>query len=215
MSSSEPTYIGIIVPAFGEEYLKKAGKALESVARLKRHHGLAVVGYTASNATDLFDARNSAADMALDEGADWLIFLDADDTLDENYLLAASELFDEADLIKPATLGVYEDGSTDDEVVMIPAPKNPLDKNDIVIGAPIRSSLFVEVGGFNDLPVLEDWELWLRCREAGARIVECPGAIYRVGVNPGGRNQTGEGSNAKQHHAVYRQIRSRSWNFPS
>ncbi|GAG49769.1 unnamed protein product, partial [marine sediment metagenome] len=124
-------------------------------------------------------------------------------------------LFDEADLIKPATLGVYEDGSTDDEVVMIPAPSNVLDKNDIVIGAPINAGLFASVGGFDDLPVLEDWDLWLRCREAGARVVECPGAIYRVGVNPGGRNQTGADSNAKLHHHVYREIRGRVWNFPS
>ena len=198
--------VGVVIPAFGDQsYLDASGEAWGSaVSQVAPGVDVRVYRTTGEN---LCDARNNGAALAISEGAEWLIFLDADDTLAPGYVEAVSEFFESADLIQPATLGVYPDGSTDDYPVVIERPKNLLDRNYIVIGAPIRANFFRMVGGFDDLPVLEDWDLWLRVQMAGGVVAVCPDAIYRVGVNVGGRNQTGMGSDAKLHHEVYRKIR--------
>lgn len=130
----------------------------------------------------LKDARNDAAWVAT---GDYLIFLDADDELDSRYVESMLGVY--GDIRQPSTLGVV-DGVEDDAPVLIPK-KSLLLGNYIVIGAMVLRDFFVRVGGFDDLPVAEDWSLWLRCWIEGAQITECPNAIYKVHVRPGSRNQ--------------------------
>lgn len=144
----------------------------------------------------LAEARNKGAEMV---NTDWLIFLDADDELDSRYVDAMRRA--SGDIRKPSTIGVYPDGSEDDAPAMI--PQRDLDRaNHIVIGAMCRASMFWEVGGFREYPILEDWDLFRRMWKAGAEVVEVPDAIYRVHVNEGSRNQ-----DQALHTRVYNQIR--------
>lgn len=133
---------------------------------------------------------------------DWVVFLDADDELDPRYIEAM--LAAEGDIRRPATLGVYEDGSEDAEPVMIPR-RDLAVANFIVIGAMCRREDALAVGGFDELlPCIEDWDFWTKLILAGAEVGDCPDAIYRVGVRDNSRN-----SQSKAHSEAYRIIRER------
>jgi hypothetical protein len=118
----------------------------------------------------------------------WLIFLDADDELDERYIERMME--GSGDIRRPSTIGVYRDGTEDDAAVMIPRTDLRV-ANCIVIGAMHKASLFFQVGGFDNYPILEDWDLWQRMVLHGASVVDVPDAIYRVHVRDGSRNADG------------------------
>lgn len=149
----------------------------------------------------LAEARNEGAGRAI---GDWLVFLDADDTLDPHYLASMSEwCSDQPALLQPSTLGVYPDGREDEHPVLI--PQRPLDTgNFMVIGTAIRRDQFLRIGGFKEWPLYEDWCLFIRAWQDGAIFVPVPDAIYRVGVNPKSRN------NAEQREQVryFKQIRT-------
>lgn len=139
------------------------------------------------HAETLQEARNGAAERAR---SDWLCFLDADDELDAGYLAAMTEALPDRDaLLQPATLGVHPDGHEDPYPALIP-PKPLLEGNYMVIGTLIRRTQFERLGGFDDWPLYEDWDLWIRARTDGAALISVPDAIYRVHVNSGGRNSS-------------------------
>lgn len=148
-----------------------------------------------SHEDSLAQARNKGMQACQTE---YVVFLDADDELD--YLYIESMLNADGDICRPSTLGVV-DGVADDAPVMI--PRRPLyDGNYIVIGSKVNVKLALDVGGFRELPILEDWDLWIRMKLAGADIVDVPEAIYRVNVYPNSRNTSGK------HGAVYSEIRN-------
>jgi hypothetical protein len=183
--------VGVAVGIYGtDEWAERAKKvALPSVWR-QTH----ACRFGICHSSTLAEARNRAAAKL---ETDWLIFLDADDELDERYV--ESMLAGDGDIRQPSTLGVYSDGTEDDYPVLIPPKSNLLIGNHLVIGSMVRSDLFFEVGGFQDLPILEDWDLWIRCWLAGAKIGVAPEAIYRVHVSQG-RNSS------DMHGSVYTQI---------
>jgi GT2 family glycosyltransferase len=193
--------VGIIVATFGdlEEWQSLADRALASV----RNQSVPVQKLVHVHSDTLSNARNVAAAKA--EDCEWLIFLDADDELDENYVMYM--LAGEGDIRQPSTLGVHADGHEDDFPVLIP-PHNGgfLVGNNLVIGSMMRRDYFLKVGGFRDLPCLEDWDLFIRMRLEGARVRTCPNAIYRVHVNPNSRNQ-----DVGAHGATYKEIQDRYW----
>lgn len=193
--------VGIVVGTFGDpSWVDRAKTAVKSAenqtqapTRVFHHH-----------ASDLATARNEGAFTI---GTRWLIFLDADDTLDAEYvrsMMAPGEDAGAATLRQPATLGVYPDGTEDDCAVMI--PERPLlQSNYLVIGTMCLREAFLDVGGFDpEFPVLEDWDLWIRMWKNGAIIGKRPDAIYRVGVNQDSRNQ-----NSALHGRYYSRIRSK------
>jgi glycosyltransferase involved in cell wall biosynthesis len=152
-----------------------------------------------SEGADLSTARNQAA---ADSNADWLIFLDADDELDVHYV--DSMLAGVGDLRWPSTLGVV-DGREDDYPVLLQPKEHILIGNHMVIGTMVRRELFTAVGGFRaGLPVLEDWDLWIRCLLAGGVARPCPAAIYRVHVRSESRNTVANG-----HHRYYVEIQAK------
>jgi hypothetical protein len=155
---------------------------------------------------DLHTARNRAA-LQLPDDAEWLCFLDADDELAPGYLDAMAVAISAGRrpaLIQPSTLGIYPDGTEDPRPVLIPR-KTLIDGNYLIIGTLIRVDQFARLGGFDDLPMYEDWDLWLRAVIDGAQVVTAPSAIYRVHVNPGGRNNAAR----PQQLATYQHVRAR------
>lgn len=183
----------VVIATYGDRthWDKVAVAAIDSVAEqsvpavLVRVHG-----------QTLAEARNEGARRAKTE---WLCFLDADDALDAGYV---QQMLDgDGDIRRPSTLGVYPDGTEDDHPVMI-SRKDLSVANFIVIGAFVRRKLFLSVGGFRDLPCLEDWDLWIRCYLSGAIITDVPEAIYRVGVREGSRNK-----DQRTHDQVYGMIK--------
>jgi glycosyltransferase involved in cell wall biosynthesis len=192
--------IGVVIATYGSnEWRQRAQIALASVE--SQTSSASVVTHIHHANGSLAQARNEGADSLR---TDWLVFLDADDTLDHHYIEAMQRhAGDEPALLQPATLGVYPDGREDDHAVLI--PQRPLDTgNFMVIGTAIRRDQFLRVGGFKEWPLYEDWCLWIRAWQDGATFVPVSGAIYRVGVNPKSRNQ------AEQREQVryFKQIRT-------
>lgn len=194
MDRQNPYSVAVIIATFGGgEWLKRRDRAAISVEKQSKHPS-EIIRF---HGETLHEARNEAARMSM---SDWLIFLDADDTLDTHYVRNMCK--GTGDIRQPSTLGVV-DGVEDDEPVLIPK-RNLIEANYIVIGAMCRRDLFLEVGGFRDLPSLEDWDLWIRMVLAGAEVAPCPEAIYRVNVRSNSRNQ-----DTSKHARCYTEIRGR------
>lgn len=181
--------ISVVVGTFGDEAVweplaQRATKSAHWQTTLP-HEVLHVHGDT------LAGARNEGAEIV---SGDWLLFLDADDELDAEYIEAMTSAIwrvmarsDARDfLLQPATLGIVGD-RVDPEPVVIPQCRLA-EGNYMVIGTLVARDQFLRVGGFRELPVAEDWDLWCRCRIDGAVTVPVPAAIYRVHVNEQSRN---------------------------
>ncbi len=194
--------VGVVIASYGDEghWAPLRKRALESVQRQSVGVRCNSVHWANPGDMSLGALRNAAALDLLDEGVDRLIFLDADDELDKDYVKNISKI--DADIVQPATLGIRSDGVEDGEAILL-KEKPLLEGNYIVIGAMLNAELFQRVGGFGDQPIYEDWDLWLRMSNAGARIGKCKDAIYRVHVNEGGRN-----SNAAIQREWYDKIRN-------
>jgi len=149
----------------------------------------------------LAKARNRGAKMS---NADYVIFLDADDFLDSEYINAmhnAVENFCGPMIFKPMTIGFYESGEFDSAPSLIPN-RDIFTSNSCVIGSMVSRCDFLKVGGFKEYPILEDWELFLNliCNtDAKIKIIEQ--AIYCVGVRSDSRN-----TDQSLHGKIYTQI---------
>ena len=120
----------------------------------------------------------------------WLLFLDADDELWPDFI--------ERMEFKIAALGgaprslltpaVSYLGASDltHHPRLLPIIDIELG-NCLILGTLIERDLFHEVGGFRDWNArdgneYDDWDLWIRCIQAGAKIVRVPRAVYVVHV---------------------------------
>ena len=148
-----------------------------------------------------------------------LVFLDADDELAPGYLEAMRRAQvvltsppmegdvgprwrPRPSLLVPRVQRIAEDGS--ESTPEFPNRQAPMDElNHCVIGTAVPRLLFFAAGGFRaDLPIYEDWALFLACERAGGRLVDVRGAIYRAHERPGSRN-----ANVSVQRQVYRKIR--------
>lgn len=127
--------------------------------------------------------RNGLAERATQP---WLLFLDADDELFPDFI--------ERMEFKIAALGGASRSLLTPAVSYLGAPDHThhprllptidIDKgNCLILGTLIERSLFFEVGGFHDWNArdgneYDDWDLWIRCLAAGAKIVRVPKAVY-------------------------------------
>lgn len=184
--------VGIVVATYGDWDLDDP-RTQRALASAFNQTAEATVVY--SHRETLAEARNSGAK---ETGADWLVFLDADDELHEYYVQEMTKI--DGDIRQPSTLGIV-DGVPDEAPVLIPET-DITRSNYIVIGAMCNADLFYKVGGFAEYPMFEDWHLWWSMKKAGATIAKCPNAIYKVHVNPDSRNK-----NKKLANETYRQIR--------
>ena len=130
----------------------------------------------------LHGARNAAAIAAKTE---WLCFLDADDELHPEYI-EAMECAD-GDLRYPMMQTVVNGIDVDSPKDL--ANHDLIQGNFMVIGTFVRRNQFLRVGGFSNIPVYDDWELWLKCVLMGDSAKLVPAAIYRMHDVPGSRNK--------------------------
>lgn len=144
------------------------------------------------------DARNRGAAKA---DTSHLIFLDADDELDPGYIEAMQDVPPRT-IGRPNTIGVYPDGRVDEPTPQCSIPPTDLRRrNCIVISALVPTAEFRQVGGFAELPALEDWHLWRRLAAIGVGYVDVPEAILRITVRDKSRNApTGD------HHTAYQRV---------
>lgn len=151
----------------------------------------------------LHDARNAVLDKVKTE---WVVFLDADDELEPDYLTAMAAAT--ADIRAPAVR--YVGGPP--VSARVPRVAGHAHAcigeclrfgNWLVVGSAVRAELVRSVGGWRDFAWSEDWDLWLRCHLAGASIEAVPAAIYRAHVRHDSRNR---GQSAEAKLAAHRAI---------
>ena len=196
--------IGVAVGTFGEDTWKMtAQRALWSTKSQK----VPPVNVVHVHGETLADARNEASDKL---GTEWQIFLDADDMLQFKYIYEmewAIKKFGGKGIFRPATQGMYEDGTFDEQPMMIERG-NLRVRNYAVIGSMHRKEDFDAVGQFSSkLDSLEDWELWIRMTtQLQIPIHDVHDAVYFVGVSDSGRN-SGEGSHGRMYSRIKQQYR--------
>ena len=140
------------------------------------------------------EVRNRLTEQAK---GDWIITLDADDELDPGYVTAMEDAFRHAvppvenwgrQLLLTPAISFVRNGRRERPKFM---PEVDLtEANWMVVGTAVPRSLLLEVGGwrtFTGSGVLnqwDDWDLWMRCVQAGAGIVKVPDAVYVAHVSP-------------------------------
>lgn len=176
----------IVIATYGEEDPWVA-LALERAAPSTTDQGAyeVLVGHDSDGT--LASVRNELAAKA---GGDWLMFLDADDSLAPGFIAAMKmgyarerEYRREPFLLAPATSFVVRGRKR----VAHFSREIPLrDGNPLIIGTLVPRSRFLEVGGFREWPIFEDWDLWARC---DVPIVRVPDAVYLAHVSTTSRNR--------------------------
>jgi glycosyltransferase involved in cell wall biosynthesis len=141
-------------------------------------------------------SRNALADQAR---GDWLCFLDADDELAPGYLGAMRRAFEQETrrprarrqlLLTPAVSYVRKGRGSPPRHLDRGIPLT--DDNWLVVGTLIERDLFLEVGGFEELPHgFEDFSLWSKCWRIGAKVVKVKDAVYIAHWNPNSKHRQG------------------------
>jgi glycosyltransferase involved in cell wall biosynthesis len=151
----------------------------------------------------VFREENRGVAESRDEGVriakgEWLLFLDADDMLAENYIQECLKHTKKADIIYPNVLlwswwgkeapkpnqmwYASSDNITWDEM---------LERNGVVVSSLLRRDVYEKVGGFDPrLPVFEDWGFWLKAKDAGYRFQKANTILkYRQKTNSRNRQR--------------------------
>lgn len=193
-----------IVATHGDPAWQKL--ALDRALPSAQGQGFAEIVAVHDSTATLAEVRNAAAYSV---SADVLVFLDADDELAPGYLEAMQpwmtpsavltmtgdaayrwppQAVEPGDwyLLVPAVEYLFDDGTTVGPE--IPNRGGWPRVNEAVIGTAILADKFREMGGFRELVSNEDYDLWLRCYDAGARFAYCEQAVYRAHVSILGRN---------------------------
>jgi hypothetical protein len=132
------------------------------------------------------EVRNGLAEKASKE---WLVFLDADDELRQGYVagfehaLAQATVNGRRYLLSPSVSYSVPGGPIKQPKTLPKTDDLLLTGNCIVLGSGVQRDLFLEVGGFLDWNCrtgneFDDWDLWIRCVKAGAKIVQAHRAVY-------------------------------------
>lgn len=132
----------------------------------------------------LAQARNGAG---ADAKSEWLLFLDADDELAPGFGDAMRKAI-KRDLARPAlfTPAVAYGPQTRPKIW----PRIDWKAgNWCIIGTLIQRELFLEIGGFGEYALYEDYALWATAAEAGAVVFEVPKAVYIAHPTPASRNR--------------------------
>ena len=154
--------------------------------------------------SSLHDARNTGLGKVR---TPWVCFLDADDELEPGYFDHMAN--GSADLRAPSVRYVRDGRSRPAIVPQVAGHRNACTAeclpygNFLVIGTTAPTQLVRDVGGFRDFDWSEDWDLWVRCWQAGATVETIPAAVYRAHVRRDSRNRA---PTREVKHAVHQAI---------
>ena len=172
--------VGIVVATFGTSEWEQRGIATTDMISVMSDVDDVVHVHDKDN---LCVARNCGAASL---GTDYVVFLDADDSLQDDYISVMKQCIEPGQILyKPSTVGVHMDGSKE-EPSMIERSSDFTVRNELVVGTgmPLSEDIFFDP----TLPSLEDWELFLRLIILGYSIKECPSMVYKVHLNEMSRN---------------------------
>lgn len=187
--------ISVVVATHGsEEWRQLSERAVASAERQAHAYGEdwtrpEVVAVHLAEGT-VAEARNLGA---LDAHGDYLIFLDGDDEMAPGYvdamsLAAATVAEPEWSLFVPTVSYVSRHGQRTHPKFW---PEVKVENgNWLVIGTMVPRALFLDVGGFEEWPIYEDWALFARMQKAGATPVRVPPAVYLAHRREGSRNHS-------------------------
>lgn len=151
----------------------------------------------------LHDARNAALAKVETE---WVVFLDADDELSPGYVDAMAA--GTADLRAPAVSYVHRGRADLARLPRVAGHQHVCTAgclaygNWLVIGSAVRTDMVRRVGGWRDFPWSEDWDLWVRCWQAGASVEAVPDAVYRAYVRHDSRNRAPDRRSKMEAHRM-------------
>lgn len=190
--------VTVVVSTFGDQsWIDLAhARAIPSAEAL----GIPVIHH---HADTLHDARNGAVAQVTTE---LVCHLDADDELEAGYFHRMAE--STADVRAPAVRYIRR-GGTGAYVPRVAGHTHQCtaaclaDGNWLVIGSLVPTELVRSVGGWRDFPWSEDWDLWIRCWQAGATFEAIPRAVYRAHVRADSRNRAPDrAAKLAAHHAI-------------
>jgi glycosyltransferase involved in cell wall biosynthesis len=129
------------------------------------------------------EVRNRLIEKA---SGDWIITLDADDQLEPGYVAAMEAAKVDNALLTPRIAYVRRGVRQQPKFW----PEFDLQRgNWMVVGTAAPRELMLAVGGWRSfygsgvLNQWDDWDMWIRCTQAGAQIVKVPDAVYIVNVS--------------------------------
>lgn len=171
--------VTIVVATFGAERWRDLAAARAIPSALAQEVPVVAI----HGGDSIADARNAALQLVETE---WMIHLDADDELEAGYVEALRRV-QTGDLLAPSIRTVVD--GIPGEVESL-AARNMDTLNPCVIGTAVRRSAIEAVGGWLDERAWEDWSLFRRIWWTGGIVVHVPDAVYRIHVDPTGRNST-------------------------
>jgi len=135
-------------------------------------------------------ARNKGIELAKSE---YIVCLDADDTLESTYLEKAKNIFDADKNVGIVSCGVKTFGAMDSCYT----PVDMIGIEDALVNSPVhtascfRKVLHDEGGGYDkDLRGYEDWDHWLRIMKQGCNVRVIPENLFNYYVRPGSKVET-------------------------
>jgi hypothetical protein len=172
--------VTVIIPVFGdiEKWIHLSLRAYQSVLSQTVKPKSIIL----SIADNIKDARNNPA---FNVTTKHIIFLDADDEIDSHYIEEMIKC--DGDIIVPSVHRYHSNGEVNTDQYHY-QPRDLLTGNYIVIGAMLNTSLFCKAGGFEDYPIYEDWQNWIKMEECGAKFTQCTAAVYKIHVRDISRN---------------------------
>lgn len=138
------------------------------------------------NDGELADALNEGLRQA---DTEFVFRLDADDFIEPGALDFLVSLAWDADVTYPTFRFVDQDLAQIGEYKAAPFCPNRLLQSNYIPGTSLfRPEKALQVGGYREMPVGEDWDLWVRMSRAGARFKGVQEAVYDYRKHSAGRN---------------------------
>lgn len=201
--------VSVIIPTYNRAHLIR--ETLESVTA-QTHHDFHVIVVDDGSTDDTPDVlrdysncieyhrishsgQSAARNIGLERSSgEYIAFLDSDDVWDNRFLEVMTQALDNSSGAGFAfcDYGTFEEGGVIQETFLPKGHKvqgdifaHLLQVNFLCTGALlIRRVCFDEIGGFDpDLPLVEDWDLWLRlARKFKAKYIDEP--LLHIRLNP-------------------------------
>jgi glycosyltransferase involved in cell wall biosynthesis len=161
------------------------------------------IAYYYQKNSGVASARNNGAKKSKGQ---YLVFLDADDILSDNYVeICIDKIEDDSSKYIYTDMNLFGSESRAHEAFDFD-PYYLVNKgNYIHVGALIEKDAFIKVGGFSNLEAFEDWDLWLKFLDQGMRGAYTKDAIYNYRRHEGSRDDISDRKKAR----IIRQILSR------